>query len=519
LSRDAQVAGEARAGSPARTRPAVLATEWLPLAGVLVLALALRLDRLAYQSLTDDEGYSFALAQRNFTDMFGLFRWEGNGTIYSIVLWPLVRISDSLDLLRMPAALAGVAAVAATYWAGRELTTRRVALCGALLLAVSPMAVRYSEFARPFSFVVLFSALSMALLARHLRTGGIVWLAGYAVVLALAAYSNTLAPILLVPVHLVLIAPAGRAAVRRLALAVAGSAVLAAPVAVLSYIESDRRDPLYWLARPGLSRFVEVAEEFMIGRASNQLATVRVAAVLGILMTIVLVTAHVHGTRRTPGRRAPLVAWTFLPLVVALVISIEHPVFFGAYLVVALPGLCLLVSSGAAHLPARRSAILLGVLVLAWGTGALAMGHPPRVLDYRAAAAWISGARSSSDPVIFDPITKLPAYGYYDAALRAPDGNVVVKEWHDKPMPAGVTGVTDPGGYGDAREGPPSVAMVRSLARRTGREILVIDDPYRQGDVEHGAAVQWLVGHCTVETGRFGGIVVLAARGCLATAG
>ena len=82
----------------------------------------------------------------------------------------------------------------------------------------------------PFSFVVLFSALSMAMLARHLRTGRPLWLAGYALVLALAAYSNTLAPFLLVPVHAVLVVPAGRAAVRRLVVAIAGAAVLAAPV-------------------------------------------------------------------------------------------------------------------------------------------------------------------------------------------------------------------------------------------------------------------------------------------------
>lgn len=56
---------------------------------------------------------------------------------------------------------------------------------------------------------------------------------------------------------------------------------------------------------------------------------------------------------------------------------------------------------------------------------------------------------------------------------------MMVKEWHEAAMPPGVTGFTDPGGYGDAPEGPPSAA----------------------------ASVGW-------RRGSFGGIVVLAARGC-----
>ena len=160
--------------------------------------------------------------------MFGLFRWEGNGTLYSVVLWPLVRISG----LARGAAVAGGAGRRGgrgghVLGGPRAHDTPRSPSSGGLLLAVSPMALRYSQFARAFSFVLLFSALSVALLARHLRTV-CAPLLGYALALALAAYSNSLSPILLVPAHALLVAPAGRAALRRLAVAVAGAAALAA---------------------------------------------------------------------------------------------------------------------------------------------------------------------------------------------------------------------------------------------------------------------------------------------------
>jgi mannosyltransferase len=509
-----EAVAESRLAAGARARIAAVAATCLPLCGVLVVAVYLRFAGLAFQSLSDDEGYSFALSQRSFTHMIGLFRWEGNGTLYSVVLWPLVRISESADMLRLPAALAGVAAVAATYWAGRELTTRRVALIAALLLAVNPMAVRYADFARPFSFVLLFSALSLALLARHLRTGARLPLAGYSVVLALAAYSNSLAPVLLVPIHLLLTAPAGRAALRRVELAIGGAVVLASPAIALAVFETGRRNPLYWLTRPGPGRIASVVEEFMIGRARDDVWTVRAAVIVAVLVTGALIVAQLRWSRSSRSWPLPLFAWTFLPFVIALGISIVRPVFFGAYLIVALPGLCLLLAAGASRLGTRLSIVLVSLLVLAWGTSAVAMSRPPHVNDYRSAAAYIATQRPQADPLIIDPIPKLPGYGYYDPALRAPDGHVVVKEWGDEPLPAGVSGFTDPGGYGNAPAGPPTAAYVRGLAGQTGRVVLVVDTTFRQGDVEEGAAARWLRSNCTVATRDFGGIIVISARGC-----
>jgi mannosyltransferase len=489
-----------------------IAASWLPVAAVLAVALYVRVASLGFQSLTDDEGYSFALAQRSFPDMLGLFRWEGNGTLYSVVLWPIVRISDSVDALRLPAALAGVAAVGATYWAGRELANRRIALLGALLLALSPMAVRYAQFARPFSFVLLFSALSVALLARHLRTGNLAALAGYSVVLALAAYANSLAPVLLVPVHVLLVAPAGRAALRRLAIAVAGAIALAAPVIALALVETGRRDPLYWLPGPSPGQIARVAQEFMIGRAPAELGVVRIASAIGIVATAALIAAAAR--KRGYAQSWRLLAWTFVPLGLALAISLVRPVFFGAYLVLALPGLCLLLATGVQRLPLRAAGGIVDLLAVAWLAADGAMGGPPRVNDYRSAVAWITAQRTAGDPVILDPITRLPGYGYYAADFRAANGDVVVKEWREQPLPRDLTGFTDPGGYGDAPAGPPTARAVERLAQRTGRLVFIIDTPTAQGDVEEGAAARWLRSHCTVRERLFGGIVVLAARGC-----
>lgn len=482
---------------------------------------------LAYQSLTDDEAYSLALAQRSFGQMLHLYKFESNGLVYSLVLWPLVRIGESASLLRLPAAVAGIAAVPALYWAGRELAGRRAATIAAALLAVSPMAVRYSQFARPFGFALLFTSLSFACLVRALRTGRPAWLAAYAVCVAAATYSNTLAPLMLAPAQAFLVAFTGRRLWRRWLAAWAGAAVLLVPLALLTLSESSRRDALYWLGSPTPSLVARVVEEFLLGRASTAVRAVFAAAVLGAAGIALLLGRAAWPVRRRLASRSALghpaaaaAAWCLLPFAVALAVSAVQPIFFGAYLVEALPGLCLLLAICAVSIPVRPAAVGVAALGAAWLVATISMGRPPpQALDFRDATAWIGAHRLPGDPLLVDPVSRLPGFAYYGAALRAPDGRIAVKEWHDAPFPRDVVGLTDPGGYGDAPPGPPSVRLMRSLAARTGRVLVALPAPTGQGDVTESPGIRWLRRACTVRFATYGDIDVVAAAGCDASRG
>src|SRR5450759_3959118 len=136
------------------------------------LALLLRVTSLS-RSLFTDEAYSLALAQRGFGHMFELFGYEANGTPYPIILWPLIRIFGTSEaLLRVPAVIAGTASVPALWWAARRFIAPGGALLAAGLLAISPMAVWYSQMARPYAFVMLAAALAFGALPRALEGGG-----------------------------------------------------------------------------------------------------------------------------------------------------------------------------------------------------------------------------------------------------------------------------------------------------------------------------------------------------------
>jgi len=468
------------------------------LATITALAAVLRGYHLGYQSMWQDEGYTAAQAQRPFGQMLHLFKFEANGSLYTLISWPLAHLDLSLVLLRVPSAVAGVAAVAATYWAGRELSSRRVGLIGAFLLAVNPAAVFYSQTARAYMFVALFTALSYGSLALAVRTRSRQWWILYAVVLTAAGYSNVLSLLFVPAAQAFVVLPAGRRAIKQWLGAGGVVAIASVPLAYLLHAESSRRSPLYYLSAPRLAAIREWLRDVAAGHASGQ-----TAAAYGILVLATgLIVAAMWRRRRAlmqpwgaPGA-APIVAWAVVPPALAFAVSQVRPVFSPPYLIAALPGLCLLVALCLEGLAPRVRITALVVFSLLFALCLAWQASHPTEENWREAAHWVQTRRQPADPVLIDTISALSAIGYYDHALRAPSGWLAVKEWHDTQMPAGVSGLTDPGGYGDAPPGPPTPALIANLTHHTGRAFVLLTHAGLQGDLLNDNGIGWARRNC-----------------------
>jgi len=164
---------------------------WIAAVGVAVLAAWLRLDQLSGQWLMDDEWHAIHKLQRSssYSEILSSFGVAD----YSIPLTAFFRfLAETIGLselrMRFPMLIAGLALpVIAGAWAWRALSAR-TALVFAFLLAVSPMLVNYSRTARPYSLTLLFSILSVFLLLKFLRGGGLRYAITYLIVAALAVY-------------------------------------------------------------------------------------------------------------------------------------------------------------------------------------------------------------------------------------------------------------------------------------------------------------------------------------------
>ena len=132
--------------------------------------MAFRLARLTFQPLWADEGYSvyFAsldavtLARATAADIHPPFYY------YLLKLWMAVWGAGEFSL-RLLSVFLGVAAVAFTYALASRLVGRRVGALAALLLALSPFHIYYSQEVRMYALVVLLTTASTLFMVRALE--------------------------------------------------------------------------------------------------------------------------------------------------------------------------------------------------------------------------------------------------------------------------------------------------------------------------------------------------------------
>ncbi len=209
-NREIRESGDQETGLPASQIPdSPIPDSLIPITLCIVfLALALRLHQLNADSLWEDEIFT---ATQSPLPAAELLRWTA-GDIhppgYYLLVggwanawgWAHQPPSALTDWLwRFPSVLAGTLAVAVTYRLGADLLGRRVGLAGALLLAVSPAAVQYSQEARMHELFLLGAVLSTWTLTRALaRPARRRWWLAYALTTALNLYTVYLAFVVLV---------------------------------------------------------------------------------------------------------------------------------------------------------------------------------------------------------------------------------------------------------------------------------------------------------------------------------
>lgn len=140
----------------------------LLLYAVLALAVVLRFSTLGLQSYWSDEASTVDLVRSSLGHMLSTIpHTERTPPLYYVVAWVWSRVFGSAEFgLRSLSAVFGTLTVLVAYLIARRAAGERAGLVAALLCAVSPILVWYSQEARSYSMLVFVSAASIWLWLR-----------------------------------------------------------------------------------------------------------------------------------------------------------------------------------------------------------------------------------------------------------------------------------------------------------------------------------------------------------------
>jgi len=387
----------------------------------LAIAAALRFYDLAAESIWLDEAITASRVQKPYLEMLNDWDSRRQAPLYYVVekTWCDV-FGTGEAALRFPSAVFGVLGVLAVYGLGCELFSQRTALAGALLIAISPFAIRYSQEARPYALFFLLATASMTSvcrLARDPTRGNLVRHVAFA---AGGVNTHPFGPILLglhAAIGWILRGPhrtdrASRSA-KALRIGLASTAAICVPTLVLlgqSYAGKLRgQNYAGWIPKPALIEPLDIVVGYFESRLMGGLACLLIVGVICV---------RLRGATRARSSVAVLIAvivsFIFVPWIVSM---IRAPILIPRYTIPALGAVVLLVAWALTELPRRAQVLAIVALLVLTGRALVPYYTATDKDPWRATGLWLTDRVRPGDVVITPEILRLPLAYYFKPEL------------------------------------------------------------------------------------------------------
>ncbi len=409
------------------------AGSWLRQPGTAVIALtlgaaALRFATLNVQSIWLDESATIVLVHRGFSGMLShLSSSESAPPLYYILVWAWTKLLGAGPLgFRSFSALVGTLTVPVMYLAGRRISTR-AGLWAAALTAVNPAMYYYSQEARAYALVVLFSAAALVFWQRALEEpkSRNLWL--WATMSILAVLTHYFAAFLFLPEALLLARRHRWRATRAPIVVVALVGIALVPLAARERADGKSN----WIEAASLSsRIGESAKQFLVGLygpleiLSALLAALLAAGALALLLR--------YGDRRERHCARDLAILAGVAIALPLLLALTHlvDVFDGRNMIAAWAPCAALIAIGLGVTRAPRAGAALGIGLCAVSLAVIAATNaiPGYQRDDWRGAARALGALSGARAIVSQENASLPLSIYLPATTPAEHGSVTTRE-------------------------------------------------------------------------------------------
>ena len=413
---------------------------WLLLL-ILLLAAALRFYGLDSQSLWNDEGTSVAVAQRDLATIARDAAHDIHPPLYYWLLSGWVRLLGTSEAaVRALSALLGVALVALTYGLGRLLLPRRTALTAALLAAVNPFQVYYSQEARMYLLLATVSAGAVLALVHYVRQGSWFCLLALALLEAAGLYTHYSFVFMALVLNLAFALSLRRETRRRLVPWAASQ--VAVGLIYLPWLPVAVRQVGTWPGPAQLTAFLPALADTWrwlvfgptveTGRVVVPLLAALAAALLGVLVLARRKAGATGKHGRLPHERFPLrwpagllCLWLGLPVVLMFALGLYREAYL-KFLLVTTPVVSLLLATGLTDngFAVRGSRFDVSRIAQVVATGLILVPtslslrnyytNPAYARDnYRAIAAYVEAVGRPGDAIVLNAPGQGEVFRYY----------------------------------------------------------------------------------------------------------
>jgi len=357
-----------------------------------LLALVLRFAWYDAQPLWTDEVITWEFARADWPGLLWRQLYDASPPGFYLLLKAWLRVATATAELRWLPALCGAAAVPLTYALGRAAHSRAAGVLGALLVAVNPLHLYYSNEVRYPTLLTLLVLAQALLLLHALRDGRARWFAGFALATAAALWVQYTAGFFLLVegAYVLWRYRRERRMIFRFALATAAALLLFAPWWTEFSLQWARGKPSREFFGFFESLFLGPAF-LLLGGSEWSLPTLCGVAperslylVVATALLLPFLLAAFLGARREAHNDPPrlLTCLALGPFVILLLLGLGLPIFRPKYLLPLLPFAAVLAAMGLVELEAKRRAAgwIVLALTLAVSLGGVARWqHDPRL--------------------------------------------------------------------------------------------------------------------------------------------
>jgi len=408
----------------------------LPLIAILFLALILRLISIHSHPLWYDEAFAVLFSEKGVSAMlYGTLAPVDGGAadihplLYYATLnaWMTV-VGQSAIMLRLWSVILGLGTIGFVYLIGKDLFDKRAGLASALVVAVAPFHVQYSQEIRMYSLLgfLLMSATWCFLQARQSNSKR--WWVAFGVLAGLAMHTQQLAAFYLVAIGLVPFIARRRSDIIGVILGAGIAFVVYLPWLINIPGQLQKVNSYYWIAPPdGLKLIVTLRSFLSVQLDLPTLASMItfVGAIFLFIFLIIQLVIYLRKPRRkteTDKYSIYFVMWLFaMPIVLMWLVSQVQAVYLERALLPS--ALMLYIALGWLFTRSGLPKFIAGVLILvglilsSWGlyyqyTWATFPNSP-----FEQAVDFIATNENESDVVVhMNKLSALPMI-YYDREL------------------------------------------------------------------------------------------------------